>query len=177
MIALVLGGASSGKSEVAEEMCMALPGKRAYVATMRPFGEEARRRIERHARLRAGKGMATIERYTDIAGVAGEAAAYGVLLVECMANLVANEQFRPDALPGADVAAKAFGDVLALAAACPNVVVVTCDVFRGGSGYPRETVGYMRNLGALNRMLAAAADRVVEVFYGLPVELKREARR
>ena len=34
-----------------------------YVATMRPFDEEGEKRIERHRRMRDGKGFLTVECY------------------------------------------------------------------------------------------------------------------
>ena len=37
-----------------------------YVATMMPYTEETKKKIERHHRLRAGKGFRTIEKYTDM---------------------------------------------------------------------------------------------------------------
>jgi len=172
MMTLVIGGASSGKSEVAENLCMTLPGKRAYTATMMPSGEQAHRRIERHLALRNGKGMETIEQYTDLSNIADKAASYNVLLIECMTNLVANEQFRTDRQPKTDIACKIYEDILLLRTVCPHLIVVTGDVFCDGFTYPEETMSYIRHLGSLNCMLATSADRVIEVFYGLATDLK-----
>ena len=61
MLSLIIGGSASGKSEYAERLVCSLPGKRIYVATMEPFGEEGRERIARHRKLREGKGFATVE--------------------------------------------------------------------------------------------------------------------
>ena len=70
MILLVTGGSASGKSEYAENRALQLAKaeqkKLIYLAAMKPFGEEAAKRIERHRQLRAGKGFETVERYTDI---------------------------------------------------------------------------------------------------------------
>ena len=55
MFTLVVGGAASGKSEYAEQLILragALP--RYYVATMEPFGAEARARIARHRARKSG---------------------------------------------------------------------------------------------------------------------------
>ena len=40
MFTLVIGGAASGKSEYAEARALSLPGKRVYLATMRPSDGE-----------------------------------------------------------------------------------------------------------------------------------------
>ena len=73
MILLVTGGSASGKSEYAENRALQLAKteqkKLIYLAAMKPFGEEAAKRIERHRQLRAGKGFETVERYTDIEGL------------------------------------------------------------------------------------------------------------
>ena len=59
MVTLVTGGSASGKSAYAEGLVLESPARpRVYAAAMEPFGEEARRRIERHRQLRAGKGFA-----------------------------------------------------------------------------------------------------------------------
>ena len=66
MLRLIIGGSASGKSEYAERLVCSLPGKRIYVATMEPFGEEGRERIARHRKLREGKGFVTAEVPRDL---------------------------------------------------------------------------------------------------------------
>ena len=66
MLRLIIGGSASGKSEYAERLVCPLPGKRIYVATMEPFGEEGRERIARHRKLREGKGFVTAEVPRDL---------------------------------------------------------------------------------------------------------------
>ena len=70
MILLVTGGSASGKSEYAENRALQLAKteqkKLIYLAAMKPFGEEAAKRIERHRQLRAGKGFETVERFWAI---------------------------------------------------------------------------------------------------------------
>ena len=60
MFVLINGGSGSGKSEYAENRAVMLSKKEGlllyYIATMKPFGEEGKRRVERHRRLRSGKG-------------------------------------------------------------------------------------------------------------------------
>ena len=70
MLRLIIGGSASGKSEYAERLVCSLPGKRIYVATMEPFGEEGRERIARHRKLREGKGFVTAEVPRDLGAFA-----------------------------------------------------------------------------------------------------------
>lgn len=96
MFTLVVGGAASGKSEYAEQLILragALP--RYYVATMEPFGAEARARIARHRVLRAQKRFETIECPVGLSRVL--LPARGAALLECLSNLAANELYSPAA--------------------------------------------------------------------------------
>ena len=67
MMILVTGGSGSGKSAFAED-CVVSFGKtdRIYIATMYPFDEESRKRVQRHRKMRQGKGFETVECYTGL---------------------------------------------------------------------------------------------------------------
>ena len=168
---LIIGGAASGKSEYAEGCVMALGGDKVYLAAMKPFGDEARRRIERHRKLRAGKGFETIEQYTGI-GDAAPALKDKTVLVECMSNLTANEIYDPEGA-GKAMAKKAILDgVSQLQASCRHLVIVTLDVFEDGIAYDEETEVFRQMLADVNQQLAAMADQVTRVVYGIPVTIK-----
>ena len=69
MITLVTGGCGSGKSEYAERRVLELgAGYRIYLATMQCFDEESEKRVQRHRKMRAGKGFVTVERPLDLKG-------------------------------------------------------------------------------------------------------------
>lgn len=166
MFTLVIGGAASGKSELAEGMVLAagaLP--RYYIATMQPFDDECRARIQKHRAMRAEKGFETVECYTHLERV--RLPRRGIVLLECMSNLAANELYSPD---GAGEQAKAaiLAGVDGLLAQCEALVVVSNEVFSGGSRYAGDTLRYLRLLAEINRALAARADRVCEAVCGLP---------
>lgn len=62
MLTLVTGGSGSGKSAFAEDRVLSFgDAQRIYIATMHPFDEESHKRIERHQKMRAGKGFETVE--------------------------------------------------------------------------------------------------------------------
>lgn len=179
---VVTGGSASGKSEYAEGRAVSLAGRDGgslvYLAAMMPSGEDARMRIERHQRLRAGKGFETIERYRDIYGLCcgdsresvyfREKAAGGTVLLECMSNLTANEMFAET-----DTSDRIPEGITALRELVRNLVIVTIDVFGDGQRYDPETERYRRCLGLLNQELAAWADEVVEVVCGIPLIHKK----
>ena len=68
MIYLVTGGSGSGKSAYAESLLSGFENIRSryYIATMQVYGEEGKKRVERHRRLRAGKGFITSEQTVQI---------------------------------------------------------------------------------------------------------------
>lgn len=166
MLTLVVGGAASGKSEFAENLVLTLPGRRVYVATMEPYDGECLARIDKHRRQRAGKGFATLECYQNLEGLQVPAGAN--VLLECMSNLLANELYSPQ---GGGTAA-VLGGVERLCAQCAHLTIVTNEVFSGGRDYEGDTLHYLRELGMVNRTLAARADRVMEVVCGCPNVLK-----
>lgn len=115
MITLITGGSGSGKSAYAEKyICHASNEKgckeKYYIATMHVFDDEGQRKIDRHRRLRAGKGFITIEQPRDIKKAVEKLQSENCLktgrsaLLECMSNLVANEMFPPVDVSGMQAA-------------------------------------------------------------------------
>ena len=170
MISLVIGGASSGKSALAEDHVLTLPGRRIYLATLQPFDDECCARIDRHRRMRAHKGFETVEHSVDLAGLTLPEGAN--VLLEDLDNLLANELFSPQG--GGVEAVKRGLDSLCSRAA--HLTVVSGDLFAGGSAYAGDTDGYLRALAACQRRLAARADRVIEAVCGLPRMIKDVTR-
>lgn len=106
MITLITGGSGSGKSAYAEKYICHVSNEKGfkekyYIATMQVFDDEGQRKIDRHRRLRAGKGFITIEQPRDIKDAVSKLQSENCLktgrsaLLECMSNLVANEMFPP----------------------------------------------------------------------------------
>lgn len=200
MITLIIGGSGSGKSAYAEDYVLAaatdLP--KYYIATMQVYDAEGERKVERHRRLRAGKGFVTIEQPTDI-GKAGikiagnawneqekgdihevdgmdapnEEKQGGVALLECMSNLVANEMFSGGQMSETDaVVRRVTEEIEALAKQLTHLVIVSNNVFEDGIAYDASTLRYIEALGRINTRLADLADHVVEVVVGIPVTVK-----
>ena len=173
MLITITGGASSGKSKLGEDYALRLGGPLLYIATMEPFGEEGKSRVARHRALRQGKGFETLEIYRNLGEALDEPSFQNAttVLLECMLNLLANETFSPEN-PGGDPVSYIEADILALRNAVPNLIVITGEIFSDGEDYPPETARYIRDLGALNRFLAAQSDLVVKAVAGIPLALK-----
>ena len=170
MLYLICGGAACGKSAYAEALALALPGTKYYLATMDPEEPGAEAKIARHRDLRHGKGFATIEQPRDLEALQPDLE--GVLLLECLTTLTANECFGPRGFE--DVESRIVSGVLTLAKKCRHLVVVAGDLGRDGETWPDLTGQYLAVLAECQRRLAAAADHVAEVCCGIPIPLKGE---
>jgi adenosylcobinamide kinase/adenosylcobinamide-phosphate guanylyltransferase len=90
-LALILGGARSGKSRRAEALALEWGGAPVYLATAQPFDDEMRRRIARHRADRDGRGWVTVEEPLDLPMALGrEALAGRTVLVECLTTWLGN---------------------------------------------------------------------------------------
>ncbi|MCI7768633.1 MAG: bifunctional adenosylcobinamide kinase/adenosylcobinamide-phosphate guanylyltransferase [Oscillospiraceae bacterium] len=167
MLTVITGGSKCGKSSIAEDILSGVPGRKIYIAAMEPFGEEAHAAIERHRKMRFGKGFETIEKYTDIHEL-NIPEGCGVLL-ECACNLMANEMFSAGEK---EPVQKILMGVEKLSGIASELIIVTNSVGEDGISYPPQTMEYIRNMGRLGCALSLRADRVIEAVYGIPVMLK-----
>ena len=165
-LALVLGGARSGKSRLAESLALSLPGPRVYVATAEALVDEMASRIARH-RADRGPDWITVEAPRDLPRAILAAPACGVILVDCLTLWLSN-------LMLADEQAEPAFDALeeALASATAPVVLVSNEVGQGIVPDNALARDFRDRQGILNRRMAARADRVVLAVAGLPLELK-----
>lgn len=198
MITLVTGGSGSGKSAYAEDVAVSAEGtEKYYIATMQIYDAEGERKVERHRKLRAGKGFTTVESPRNVGQVVfptftetkkvckdcqepehiRKKPGQKTALLECMSNLVANEMFSTDGMREEDaVVTKVVQDMELLATKLDHLVIVTNNVFEDGLPYDEGTMAYLRALGRINAVLAKRADRVMEVVVGIPVILKESAQ-
>lgn len=183
MFHLVTGGSGSGKSEYAEQLITEFGEKepwrkRYYLATMMPFGEETKQKIERHRKMREGKGFCTVECYLDLKkqliGLFDEEkqACKPLVLLECMSNLAANELYEESGA-GENSAEIIMEGIRFLVDHSCLLVVVTNEVFAESVPDSPEMTVYKEVLGTVNCRMAGMADQVTEVVYGIPVEVKR----
>ena len=177
---LVTGGSGCGKSAYAEKRIQEFAAGRGdaiyYLATMQVYGEEGRKKVERHKELRRGKGMITIEQTRDVIEAIPKLQERSCcVILEDLGNLVANEMFQENAesIGWQEVSEKVITQILLLRERVSHLVLVTNNVFEDGIRYEEGTMQYMNALGCVNTALAKAASEVVEVVVGIPQERKR----
>lgn len=170
MLTLVTGGSGSGKSAFAEDRVLSFgEAKRIYIATMHPFDEESHKRIERHRKMRAGKGFETAECYTGLKNVVLPECDKGcVVLLECMSNLVANEMFEEQGAHEQTMQ-EIMAGVENLLKQAAHVVIVTNEIFSDAVSFDGDMDTYLKYLGKINQEISKKADEVAEVVYGIPV--------
>ena len=168
MIALVVGGAKSGKSMFAQDLAKSLEsknGKLHYVATMNPYDLEDLKRIENHLREREGYGFNTIEETIDMKKVAKDIAQEDTVLIDSITSLVTNSM-----LKGKEFIKEVNIDILdgleEIVNSADNVVIVSDYLFSDSMQYDCYTENFRKEIGVVNRKLAKIADTVVECSYG-----------
>lgn len=173
MTVFISGGAKCGKSSLAQNIAVALGGKRYYVATLLPTGEEDYDRIRRHVADRAGLGFETVECHKDILSIADE---NGTFLVDSVTSLLQNALFPADKNYEMDVpAADRCGDeLIAFAKSVRHGVFVSDYIYSDAERYSEATERYRICLASIDRRLAAACDTVIEVTAGQRVIHKGE---
>lgn len=185
---LILGGARSGKSSLAEDVTRRLAGDgpALFVATAEAGDAEMRQRIAEHQRRRPASWR-TLEAPRQLGPAIAESVADArVVLVDCvtlwMSNLLVaamGAEADDAAPPGLEATALAELDALLATyrAGQASFVVVSNEVGLGlVPPYPLGRA-YRDLLGRANQRLAAAADEVYLLIAGLPVEIKALSRQ
>lgn len=176
-LVLVLGGARGGKSTYAERLAAELGGDDVlFVATAEALDDEMRARIAKHQEARPADWR-TLEAPSLVdSSLADAARDVRVVVVDCLTLLVSNALLagaEPEpALAEARVEAEIDALLVAYEQSQAAWVVVSNEV--GLGLVPDNPLGrtYRDALGRANQRVAAAADEVLFLVAGLPLQLK-----
>ena len=181
MTELILGGARSGKSALAEKRAMECGLRVIYVATAENRDTEMARRIEHH-RARRPVEWGLVEAPLHLAATLRQhAAADTCLLIDCLTLWLSNLFFAGHAAAQAEAGqavdcALLAGETQALLNLLPalpgRIILVSNEV--GWGIVPMDPVSrlFADEQGRLNQRVAAVAEQVTLVAAGLPLELK-----
>ena len=166
---LVLGGASSGKSEFAMR-CAGVRGPRAFVATGQGLDKEMMERIARHQATRS-VDWETVEEPLEVeAWFAEQGRQYRTILFDCVTLWLSN-------LCGAGFSEPSIltrvGQLVERMRSTGARVVIVSNELGLGLVPAEPSVRAFRDLsGRVNQCLAAGADEAYLVVSGLPLRLK-----
>jgi adenosylcobinamide kinase/adenosylcobinamide-phosphate guanylyltransferase len=183
VLTLVIGGARSGKSDLAQRLAIATGAPVVFIATMQPLDDETRHRVDAHRAARPDS-WTTVEAPDDpLAALKQRARTGDCVVIDCLTLWISNlllAAVGDAAEVPADQAASSVDETVARAAALADrtaahigdVIVVTNEV--GLGVVPPTPLGrlFRDALGGANREFASRADRVYQLTAGLALELK-----
>lgn len=169
MHTLILGGARSGKSALAERLAIESARDVVYIATSQPGDDEMATRIAHH-RARRPAHWDCIEEPLALAHTLRlHARADRVLLVDCLTLWLSN--LLGDADPTRFIAER--DALMRMLPGLPgNVLLVSNEVGLGIVPMGELTRRFVDEAGRLHQALAAQCERVLFVAAGLPLTLK-----
>ncbi|NVZ22229.1 bifunctional adenosylcobinamide kinase/adenosylcobinamide-phosphate guanylyltransferase [Pseudomonas costantinii] len=172
MLQLILGGARSGKSRLAEKLASESGLPVIYIATSQPLDGEMNERVTQH-RQRRPEAWGLIEEPVELARVLRENAALDrCLLVDCLTLWLTNLLM----LDSPERLAFERDHLLETLASLPGeIIFVSNETGLGVVPLGELTRRYVDEAGWLHQALAERCQRVVLTVAGLPLTLKGTA--
>jgi adenosylcobinamide kinase/adenosylcobinamide-phosphate guanylyltransferase len=162
-VTLVGGGSRSGKSRYALDRARALGSRIAFVATAEAYDSEMRDRIARHQAER-GPEFTTFEEPRELTSLLNRIdGQFPVIVVDCLTLWLTNRMLA--GLDAEDLTAPRRSEV----------IYVTNEVGCGIVPDNELARRFRDEQGRLNQRVAAAADNVIWMAFGLPLALKGRA--
>ncbi|MEZ5523680.1 MAG: bifunctional adenosylcobinamide kinase/adenosylcobinamide-phosphate guanylyltransferase [Pseudomonadales bacterium] len=174
MKALILGGARSGKSKLAEQAALSSGLKCIYIATAQAGDAEMIRRIEKH-RERRGAEWQLMEEPVALASALERAAAEDTcILVDCLTLWLSNCLFSEDKAEWS----RQREALLEILPQLPgHIILVSNETGLGVVPMGEVTRQFVDESGLLHQALAEICDRVTLTVAGLPHILKDNQNR
>lgn len=166
---LILGGASSGKSRIAEQLANTSGLEVTYIATAHGGDEEMALRIQQHRSRRPGEWR-IIEEPTHLLKVlAAQAAPTRCLLVDCLTLWLSNLYEQYDKLQITQIQQ-------ALVEALPQlpgrIIMVSNEISLGGVSDNALARAFCDTIGQLHQDIATGCNRVIFCVAGIPQVIK-----
>ncbi|WP_417695902.1 bifunctional adenosylcobinamide kinase/adenosylcobinamide-phosphate guanylyltransferase [Pseudomonas sp.] len=169
MLQLILGGARSGKSRLAEKLATDTRLPVTYIATSRPLDGEMNERVAQH-RARRPAEWALVEEPLALARVLRDNAGSGqCLLVDCLTLWLTN-LLMLDNLEQLNAERDALLECVG--ALSGEIIFVSNETGMGVVPLGELTRRYVDEAGWLHQALAERCQRVVLTVAGLPLTLK-----
>jgi len=163
---LIIGTPDSGKSLYGETLAVSIFGeeKKAYIATMIPFGEDGLKRVEKHRQLRSGKGFITYEKPDAVEDLIAVFETDGIrnAMLECMSNLVGNEIYKEENSEKSDddITRLIISQISSLDEYLDNLIVISNE-FEFSEDYDQETIRYIKIANDVNEGLKRLSTKYI----------------
>ena len=168
MIVFISGGCKNGKTKLGLDIALKLSkDNKYYFATMLPFDDEDRERIENHKKERLNMGFNTIEKGINISDVSIDSSS--TVLLDSLTALLLNETFEAEK-NGADinlVSYKIINDLDSLINKTKNIIIISDYIYSDGVVYNEYTESFKKNLANIDRWVASISDVVIERVVGI----------
>ncbi|MGM0420092.1 MAG: bifunctional adenosylcobinamide kinase/adenosylcobinamide-phosphate guanylyltransferase [Bacillota bacterium] len=177
MFTLIIGGARSGKSSLAEEIAAGQEEKYGrqvvYLATAAAGDQEMAARIKNHQARRPANWLTVEEElYPARALRACDLKAGSVVILDCLTLLLTNHLLKEDFTP-ADLQAELAGLITLITDKEGLLLMVTNEVGMGLVPPGQLSRNFRDEAGRLNQWLAAQAEQVFFTVAGIPLNLKK----
>lgn len=166
---LVLGGARSGKSKIAESLALNLSSSPAYIATAEPRDHEMKLRVEKHQQSRDPRFLTLEEPLALSKTILDLSQTHRVILVDCLTLWLSNISF--DQNTSKEAAMDELATTLKNLKNC-QVVFVSNEVGQGIVPNNPLARTFIDDAGLLHQRLAQICENVIMVVAGQPLAFK-----
>jgi len=180
---LVLGGARSGKSELAEKLASQLGGPVTYIATATVEDPEMAERVKLHQKRRPASWQ-TVEEPIKILEVLESGKPGEVFLLDCATLWLTNLLLEDDNLCYDSTTVEKQDYIMELVKAAAetvnqghHLIIVSSEIGLGLVPENPLSRAFRDLTGKVNQLLAAKADLVYFAIAGLPLEIKSLSRQ
>ncbi|WP_406683135.1 bifunctional adenosylcobinamide kinase/adenosylcobinamide-phosphate guanylyltransferase [Seonamhaeicola sp. MEBiC1930] len=167
MIYYITGGERSGKSSYAQNLALSFSQTPKYVATSRIWGEDHRKRIDRHIADRDER-WTSIEEEKELASVINK---NDVVVIDCVTLWLTNfyVDTKNDVEKSLDLAKYEFEKLLEINA---TIIIISNEIGMGVHAQTEIGRKFTELQGWMNQYIAKNADRATLMVSGIPLKLK-----
>ena len=168
---LIIGGSKSGKSDISEKISLTLSResqsikKVIYIATMKPYDNEDKERINKHIKNREGLNFVTLEMEKNLHEIVKNITEEDTILIDSITSLLTNEMFIENEIiknPSVNI----LNGLKQIMLKAENTLIVSDYIFNDAIDYDEITKNFQKELAIIHRELADVCDNVIECSFG-----------
>jgi adenosylcobinamide kinase/adenosylcobinamide-phosphate guanylyltransferase len=173
-IILILGGARSGKSSLAQSMAQKMADSVLFVATSEPLDDEMKERIEKHRNSRPSTWRTLEISHKIGSNLESNYGDSDVIIIDCLTLLISN--LIGDRIDPIEVEEIIVSELNELAISIQTIdksfIIVSNEVGMGIVPENQLARIYRDYLGKANQLIAELSDEVYFMVAGIPIKIK-----